>query len=158
MSDEDELTPAELELETALRSLRPTPARINPVAASIAGRRTARRRTVPGRLRFLQIAAAAAAIAVGGGAWLALGPHGQMPDRVERQPPVSEPDLAAAIELSLEPPTLLVYRRALAQSALELEALLDRQATTGATPDNQFRPASVLTLWNANLHPSLGDM
>jgi hypothetical protein len=157
MSHEDELTPAELELETALRSLRPTPARINPVAAAFAAdRRTPRRRTVPGRLWFWQIAAAAAAIAVGGGAWLALGPRGQMPDRVERQAPVTEPDLA--IELPLEHPTLIVYRRALIQSPNELDALLDRQATTGATPGNQVTPAGMLTLWKADLHPSLGDM
>jgi hypothetical protein len=154
MSDEVELTPAQRELETALRSLRPTPAQINPVAAALA----AGRRTAPGRLRFWQVAAAAAAIAVGGGAWLTLGPHEQSPDVVERQGPVIEPDLAAAIELSLEPSTLLVYRRALNQSPAELNALLDRQATTGATPDNQLTPVGVLTLWHADIPASLGEM
>ena len=154
MSDEDELTQAERELEAALRSLRPTPARINAVAAALA----AGRRTAPGRLRFWQIAAAAAAIAVVGGAWLTFGPRGQMPDIVERHAPVIGPDLAAAIDLPLEPPTLLVYRRALAQSPAELDALLDRQATTGASPDNRLTPVGVLTLWNADFHPSLGEM
>jgi len=152
MFDEDQLTSAERELETALRSLRPTPARIDAAAAVLAvGRRTASR-----RLQFWQ-AAAAAAIVVGGGAWLALGQRGPAPDRVELQAPAIQPNLAA-IELPVEPPTLIVYRRALVQSRAELEALLDRQATTGAAPDNQFTPVGALTLWNANLHTSLGEM
>jgi hypothetical protein len=90
-----------------------------------------------------------------GGAWLALGPRGQMPERVERQAPVIERDGAG--EIPVEPPTLLAYRRALAQSPAKLESLLDRQAMTGATPDNQFSPIGRLTLWDAN-HPPLGDL
>ena len=152
MSDKGELTPAERELETALRSLRPTPARINPVAAALA----AGRRTSPVRLRFWRIAATAAAILVGSGAWLTLRQREHMPDRIEH--PAFEPELAAVTESPLEPPTLLVYRRALAHSPAELDDVLDRQATTGARPDNQFTPAGVLTLWNADPRPSSGEM
>jgi hypothetical protein len=152
MSDEDQLTSAERDLERALRSLRPTPARINPVAAALAAGRRAR----PVPLRFWQFAATAAAIVVGGGAWLMLRPREQMPSRIEH--PIFEPELAAVTGSPLEPPTLLVYRRALAHSPAELDDLLDRQATTGARPDNQFTAAGVLTLWNADLHPSLGEM
>jgi hypothetical protein len=128
MSDKNELTPAERELETALRSLRPTPARIGPAAAVVAA----------GRLRYWHVAAAAAAsIAVVGGAWLALGPRGDMP---------------------IDPPTVMAYRRALAQSPVELNNLLDRQATTGLAADDHCAPVGVSTLWNADLQTSLGEM
>jgi hypothetical protein len=79
-----------------------------------------------------------------------------MPDRIEH--PVFEPELAAVTELPWEPPTLLVYRRALAHSPAELDDLLDRQATTAARADDQLTPAGMLTLWNADLHSSLGEM
>jgi hypothetical protein len=134
MSDKNELTPAERELETALRSLRPTPARIGPAAAVVAAGRS----TSPGRLRYWHVAAAAAAsIAVVGGAWLALGPRGDMP---------------------IDPPTVMAYRRALAQSPAELNNLLDRQATTGLAADDHCAPVGVSTLWNADLQTSLGEM
>ena len=145
MSDEDQLSPAERELETALRSLRPTPARINPVvAAHAAGRRTA-----PVRSRFWQVAAAAALIAAVGGAWVMLGPRGQLPDRVERQ--------TLASELPLEPPTWIVYRQALARSPAELEALLDLQGMSESARD-QFTPVGMVTVWNANLRSLPGEM
>jgi hypothetical protein len=154
MSIEDELTPAERELEMALRSLRPTAARINPVAAALA----AGRRTAPDRLRFWPMAAAAAAVVIGGGAWLTLALRAPMQDRVERHAIVIEPNLAADDQSPLEPPTLIAYRQALARSPAELDALLDRQATTGVTPNNQFTPVGVLMLWNAAPNASRGEM
>ena len=65
MSDQDELNPAERELEAALKSLTPRPARLDPVAAAYsAGQRSARR-----EVRRWRVATAAMAI-LGAGTWL----------------------------------------------------------------------------------------
>jgi hypothetical protein len=150
MFDEDQLDPAERELETALRSLRPTPARLDRVAVVSADCRTARSRWWIG-----SIAAAAAVIVVGGGAWLALSPSGQISESPDRRVAVNEHLHAPAREIPVEPPTLLAYRRALARSSAELEALLDRQATMGMPPANSV---VMLNPWNTDLHSSSGEM
>ena len=63
MSDQDELNPAERELEAALKSLTPRAARLDPVAAAYsAGQRSARR-----EVRGWRVATAAMAL-------VALGP------------------------------------------------------------------------------------
>jgi hypothetical protein len=65
MSDQNELNPAERELESALKSLMPTGARLNPVAAAYsAGQRSARR-----DVRRWRTATAAMAL-VGASGWL----------------------------------------------------------------------------------------
>jgi hypothetical protein len=65
MQNEDGLNAAERELESALRSLAPRSAKIDPVAAAFeAGRRSARR-----QVRLWQ-SAAAAMLLVSAGAWL----------------------------------------------------------------------------------------
>jgi hypothetical protein len=153
MSDKSQLSPAERELETALRSLRPTPARIDPEAAACeAGRRTA-----PARSRFWQVSAAAAVIAAVGGAWLTFGQRGELPDRIERQSPKIKTELAAAIDRPGAPPTMSAYRQALSRSPAELEALLDLQATSESVR-NQRTSVRMLTVWNANLRSLPGEM
>jgi hypothetical protein len=147
MFDEDQLDPAERELETALRSLRPTPPRIDFVVPVSTSRRTARN-----RLWFSSMAAAAV---IGGGAWLALSPLEQIAESPEHRVPPNEHVNASALEIPVEPPTLLVYRRALAGSSGELEALLDRQATIGMSPENAV---VMLKPWNTDLHSSSGEM
>ena len=159
MSDQDNLTPAERELESALRSLRPTPARINPVAAALAaGRCTADRRAAPVLWRHWQVAAVAATVAAAATAWLTLAPRTDAPDNVVQHAPVIAPNVAVASRVPVEPPTLLVYRRALAHSPAELNELLDRQATLGAEPHDQFTPVGVYTLWKTDLNSPLGKM
>ena len=65
MSDQDELNPAERELEAALKSLTPTATRLDPVAAAYcAGQRSARR-----EVRRWRVATAAVAL-LGAGTWL----------------------------------------------------------------------------------------
>jgi hypothetical protein len=153
MFDEPQLTAAERDVETALRSLRPTPARIDALGATVAaGRRTTRK-----RLRLWQVAAAAA-IVIGGGMWLLLTPSRQIPEIAQRELPANDRNDAIGIDLPVEPPTLLVYQRAMAGPPEELETLLDRQARSGSAPDNEIMRVSMLTLWNSDLHPSTGDM
>jgi hypothetical protein len=154
MSDEGQLNPAERELEMALRSLRPAPAQIDPVAAAFAaGCRVART-----RLRLWQTAAAAAMIAAAGGAWLMLAPLKQGPDGARRQSAVVEARPTAAKEWSGPPLTWFVYRQALARSPAELDALLDLQATFTSGPDGQCRSLGMLTAWNAQLRSLSGEM
>lgn len=155
MSDEDQLSlsDAERELETALRSLRPTPARIDPLAAAIA----AGRRTSPARSRYWQVAAAAAVIVAVGGAWLTFDWRGELSDRVERHAPEIMPELAATPKRPVPPATMLAYRQALARSPAELETLLDLQATSESAR-NQFTSVGMLTVWNANLRSLPGEM
>ena len=65
MSDQDELNPAERELEAALKSLTPRATRLDPVAAAYsAGQRSARR-----EVRGWRMATAAMAL-LGAGTWL----------------------------------------------------------------------------------------
>jgi hypothetical protein len=65
MSDQDELNPAERELEAALRSLTPTATRLDPISAAYsAGRRSAR-----SEVRRWRFATAAVAL-LGAGTWL----------------------------------------------------------------------------------------
>jgi hypothetical protein len=154
MSDKPQLTAAERDVETALRSLRPTPAQIDPLAATIAARRHNARK----RLRLWQVAAAAAAIVIGAGTWLAVKPSRDIGDTARRQVDANDRHDAIGIDLPVEPPTLLVYRRAMAGPPEELETLLDRQARSGSAPDNEIMRVSMLTLWNSDLHSSTGEM
>ena len=99
MSDQDELNPAERELEAALKSLTPRATRLDPVAAAYsAGQRSARR-----EVRRWRIATATVAL-LGAGTWLL--PAGQsllaerqmrFPEAVARSPmmqPVPEQSMA----------------------------------------------------------------
>lgn len=163
MRHEDELTPELRELERALKTLRPTAARIDPVAAAhAAGRRSAR-----GRLRAWQAAAAVAALAAGG-AWLALNSRGPIAPNLELQEPGAEARLAATAPLvklqtpveppTAEQPTLLAYRLALAHSPAALDALLTAHATTAVAHHDAPTPVEVRTFWTTKLPPSLGEM
>src|SRR3954453_7330838 len=149
MFDEDELNAAERELEAALKSLRPAPAQIVLARTVIrSGRSTV------GQLRVWAMTAAAAAVLIGGGGWVVLRPSGEKSGG-EQRVAANERDMAAAPEVPVEPPTLLVYRRALSQSSAELDAVLDRQARASTSSQNV---GVTLTAWNADLHPSLGDL
>jgi hypothetical protein len=153
MSHEDELTAGEREVETSLRSLRPTPANLDHVALALADNG----RIAPGHWRARHFAAAAVAIFAIGGAWLIVRPGANSANVVKDRVPIIEPDIFVA-DAHIEAPTVLAYRRALAQSPAELEALLDRQAVTGTASDTDFTPARVLTLGIREVHPTLGDM
>ena len=126
-------------LETALRSLRPAPARIDPVAAAL----EAQRRTAPMRRRVWQVAAAAALIAAIGGAWLTLARRGEVEN------------LAAAIDSPVPPATMLAYRQALFRSPADLGKLLDLQATSQR---DQLMPVGAVTVWSASLRSLPGEM
>jgi hypothetical protein len=145
MSDEIDLTPAERELETALRSLRPITARLDSTVAA----RTARQRVAPLGRRYWQMAAAAILMAVAG-TWLGWG--GGRTDRA----PHSSTDIAIASETSAARLTVNNYRRALAQSVGELEALLDRQAADAER--GKLGRSDKLTVWNSDYRSLLGEM
>ena len=155
MSDKSQLNPVEREFEAALRSLRPTPARIDPLAAADAARRGTRRR----RLRMWRLTAVAAVLLIGGGTWLALVPSGHISNVIDHRGLMKERnDDGAAIEMAAEPPTLLAYRRALARSPEELETLLDRQVASRSAPENEIMRVDMLTLWSTGLHSAKGEM
>jgi hypothetical protein len=150
MFNEDELNAAERELEAALKSLRPAPARID-----VRGTVVRSGSSTGGRLRVWAIAAMAAAVLVVGGAWLVLRPSGEKTVGSEQRLAANGGDSGAVPEVAVEPPTLLVYRRALSRSSAELDAVLDRQARASASSQNV---GVTLTAWNADLHPSLGEL
>jgi hypothetical protein len=84
MSHEDGLNPAERELEEALRSLAPTPARIDPIAAAFrAGAQSAQHKT-----RVWQFLAAIVTIALIG-SWMIPMPNRSMPGNQFVESPVS---------------------------------------------------------------------
>jgi hypothetical protein len=151
MFQSDELNDAERRFEQALKSARPAPTRVDATAAvREAARRSARR-----QVRRWQTAAAAAVV-LAAGTWAMLARHAP-PHRPDRDAPGAQ--LVAANESNpTPPPTLLAYRRALAQSPAELDALLDRQVGAGCSSDNQIMPAGVMTLWNAKFPSPLGTM
>jgi hypothetical protein len=152
MSEPDELNDAERRFEHALKSVRPAPARIDATAAM----REAARRSTRRQIRRWKTAAAAALV-IAAGTWTLLARNVPPPHRIDRGAPSAQ-TIAASGSAPTPPPTLLAYRRALAQSPAELDALLDRQVGAGRSSDNQFMPAGVMTLWNANLHSPLGTM
>jgi hypothetical protein len=150
MSDEEPLEPADRRFENALRSLRPVPARID-LAAIAACQRVHFR-----RVRLWRIAAAIALLA--GGSWIVMGLREHNRQVLERFAAVSEPDNVLESENPVELPTLLTYRRALNVSPAEFDAVLERQALLGTTPENTATPVAILALWKADLHTSSGEM
>lgn len=159
MSDKDELTDADRELEAALRTLRPAAARLDFVgAAGVAERRSAGGRP-RGRTLVRRFAVAAAIGAIVGTWWLS-GRGGNWPRFVHQHMAELEKKIIALHETSQPPapPTLLAYRQALAQSPAELDALLARQGAIAAAPSGQFTPVDLPTLWNPDASRSLGKM
>src|SRR5262249_21993681 len=83
MSEQDELNPAERELEAAMKSLRPVMTRLDPVSAAYeAGRRSCR-----SEVRVWRAAAAALAL-VGAGVWLLPGAQRLVAVKQMQVPPV----------------------------------------------------------------------
>jgi hypothetical protein len=153
MSDQSELNRDERELERALRSLQPAAVHFDPMAAALA----AERRAAQQRVRIWRAAAILGAV-VAGGAWLAFGSRDVPQPPFHRTSPAPAPRRIVVVERSIEPPTLLAYRQALAQSPAALDALLDAHALTGVAPGFEVMPVSVFRYANANLPASLGDM
>jgi hypothetical protein len=151
MSNEISLNDDERELEAALRSLPPAPARLNVTAAKQAAANVARRR----QRRRWQLAAAAALVA-GLPAW-AVWPARQPAPEIEPRVAVAAP--STAVQLPPTPPTIANYRLALMRSSAEFESMLARQAIT--RPAGAPQPALVnsLSLYRTKLDsPFLGDL
>jgi hypothetical protein len=150
MQNQNELTPAERELELALKSLRPVASRIDPVAAAL----TAKRRASHRRVRLWQAAAAAA---IGGFAvWMAAG--WRAPGPINGGTGSEATVELAALDEPVEPPTELTYRRAMLRSAAEFDALLDRHAMSGGMLDVGVPSVEAATVWEVGLHSSIGDL
>jgi hypothetical protein len=149
MSDEDQLTPADREFESALRSLRPVPVTIE---QSVVG---TRHHPHSRQVRYWQVAAAIAVLA--GAAWMAVSLREQKPVVVEHSLPRTQPGIHDT-ESPMAPATLLAYRQALANSSAEFEALLDHQASIGTTRQNTAAQLTMLTLRTTHLQPSQGNM
>jgi hypothetical protein len=155
MSYEFQLTPEEKEIESALRSLRPAPARLN-LAVQPVGADATRRAAFP-KLRYWQVAAAAA-IAFVLAAWFIAHHHGDLFNHLKRRWAVIDQKLHGdRSPQPLPPPTLLAYRMALAQSPDHLDALLARQAAATSASRDQSPPATVL-LWKAEPQPVRGEL
>ena len=157
MSEMDELSSAERELEAALHSLAPASADVDLVPAAFeAGRRSARR-----QLRWWQ-SAAIALLVVSTAAWLLpRGPDVRPVVEKEDLVPVTatvEPDFVAADAIDDLLPTTMGYRRALRRSSQELEALLDRHALLASQRQGQFAEGPVLKAWDSELGTRLGEM
>jgi hypothetical protein len=150
MSDEDQLTPADRELEAALRSLRPVPVSIERTVIGT------RKRPRPSHVRYWQVAAAIAAAA--GAAWMGISLREQKLIVVEHTLPRTEPVITHDTDSPMAPATLLTYRQALAKSSAEFEALLDQQASMGTMPQNSEAQRTMLTLRTTHLQPSQGNM
>jgi hypothetical protein len=149
MQNQNELTPAERELELALKSLRPAASRIDPVAAALAARRRASHR----RVRLWQAAAAA----IGGLAiWMAA--EWRAPGAIDGGTGSGATVELAALDEPVEPPTELAYRRAMLRSAAEFDALLDRHAMSGGMLDVGVPSVEAATVWEVGLHSSIGDL
>jgi hypothetical protein len=147
MSDNEQLTPQEQQLEQELRLLRPAAARFD-LAAHAAAARAARFRMA----RVWKVAAAAALAAVAVGIVLATsGPR--RPDADGRP----SPDDAVAGNL-LEPPTELAYRRALMSSAAEFDALLDQHAGIARNHNGDEARIGVIEYWGSKLQPLSGAL
>jgi hypothetical protein len=102
MSDQNELNPAERELEAALRSLTPTASRLDPIAAAYcAGQRSAR-----GEVRRWRVATAAAVL-LGAGTWLLPVGQNLFADKQVRVP------VMAVISPDMRPPdqSMIVLRK-----------------------------------------------
>jgi hypothetical protein len=183
MSDEDQLTPADRELETALRSLRPVPVRIEPTVIGTRKRpessrvrywqeavskppregdrhnllrRLRKLSQSPAALKLLQVAAAIAVAA--GTAWMAYSLREPKPVVVEHSLPRTRPAIPRDTDSPMAPATLLAYRQALARSSDEFEALLDHQAGLGTMPQDTEAQRTMLTLRATQLQPSQGNM
>jgi hypothetical protein len=148
MQNQNELTPAERELEVVLKSLRPVESRIDPVAAALAAKRRASRR----RVRLWQAAAAIGGFAV----WMAAG--WQAPGPINGGTGSETTVEMAALDEPVEPPTELTYRRAMLRSAAEFDALLDQHAMSGGMLDVDVPSVEAATVWEVGLHSSIGDL
>jgi hypothetical protein len=151
MSDEDELTPDERLLEETLATLRPAAATLDAGRAMFDARRQARRK------QAWRAAAIAAGVVVG--AWWIAGRDGDaLPGDASGQVAI---DAAAddAVEPGDAAPVQLVYRRALAKSVAELEAVLDRQGRATMSRQGDFVSVRLTGSWamGSNLS-TLGEM
>jgi hypothetical protein len=131
MSDQDELNPAERELEAALKALAPKTMRLDPVAAAYsAGQRSAR-----GEVRRWRMATAAVAL-LGAGTWLL--PVGQYwTHRIDVGVPV-----AAVMLPEIQPVS--------AQSMVMLQKAVWEKGVDGLAPV-QLAPTKVLHIDEINL-------
>lgn len=120
MSDEDELTPEERLLETALASLRPAAATLDVGQAMFDAHRRVRRR------RAWRVAAAIAA-GVCAVSWAVANRGGTSAPYEAPAHIAGDAAGAQPVETQNAQPVQLVYRRALAKSVAELETVLDRQ-------------------------------
>lgn len=156
MSDVDQITDAERDLEAALRSLHPAPARLDVAAAG----RVAAARHAAWRGRRTRRVALAAGIAAVVAAGAALNWHGRQLVRVHQRFYQWQQQLVALGEAPprAAPPTLLAYRRALAQSPAELDAMLARQAAAGGAPSGHVVSAGLPTFWNPDASPFPGTL
>jgi hypothetical protein len=150
MSDEDQLTPADCEFETALRSLRPVPVSIDQTVIGT------RHRPHFSHVRFWPVAAAIAVVA--GAAWMAISLREQKPVVVEHSLPRAQAAIPHDTDSPMAPATLLAYRQALAKSPAEFEALLDHQSSMGTMLQNTEAQLTMSTLRTIHLQPSQGNM
>ncbi len=154
MSDEIKLTPAERELETALRTVRPAPAHIDLAAAaqSARGRQAVATRRMPRRL-----AVAAALAAIVAGAWIAQQAYHHMHNHFadHHRPPVEHELVIAATDGG---PTVLAYRQAIAQTPEALDALLEQQSRAGHSSVESLAPFGASSLWKTALQPTEGTL
>jgi hypothetical protein len=106
-----------------------------------------------------RVAAAAAMAAVAATALL-FALRNPWPQFVQQHWQALEKKLAAGDQQPqpVAPPTWQAYRRALASSPAELDALLARQAASAAPPSGPSTPVGLSTLWNPDGSRSLGDM
>jgi hypothetical protein len=152
MSDEDELTPDERLLEETLATLRPAAATLDAGRAMFDARRRVH------RTRTWRVAAAIAAGVVVGAWWIAGRDGDAVPGDASGQVAI---DAAAddAVEPGDAAPVQLVYRRALAKSVAELEAVLDRQGRATMSRQGDFVSVRLTGSWamGSNLS-TLGEM
>jgi hypothetical protein len=147
MSEQDQLTPKERELERALRSLRPAAARFD-LAVHAEAAHESRWRT------FRAWSFAAAAALAGVALWIALATSSpRRPD-----PPVGIASDGVAAAEPVEPPTEFVYRRALMRSTAEFDELLDQHAAIVRDQDDDEARIGVVMFWRSDLQPPSGAL
>jgi hypothetical protein len=136
-------------LERELAGLTPPP--VSPELRQQIADRLAR---PPAWRRVWPFALAGVLIAAGGVAVLVIGDRDRPAPRDEPRPVVA-PQPAPAAEPASPEPTLIVYRRALARSPEELEAVLDEHATFA--PDPRPVAAGAFARSDVQLRALIGD-